>query len=66
MLLTRLKEIYKDICGYDHENTGLISENQLNLIVIKHELPLKVSTLRMLCHKFSGMNDWTIYFKVMH
>ena len=44
----------KELSSYDQNDTGLISESQLSVVVMNFQLPLKVSTLKMLFEKFAG------------
>jgi len=47
--------MYIELSSFDRELTGYVNENQLGLVVLRHDLPLKLSTLKMIYKKFAGI-----------
>ena len=50
-----VNDMYIELSSFDRDLTGYVSENQLGLVVLRHDLPFKLSTLKMMYKKFSGI-----------
>ncbi|XP_076814861.1 uncharacterized protein C1orf87-like [Clavelina lepadiformis] len=53
----KMKDMYVELSGFDRHMTGFVNESQLSLVFLRHDLPLKLSTIKILMHKFSDSNN---------
>nr|XP_039261803.1 uncharacterized protein C1orf87 homolog isoform X2 [Styela clava] len=53
----KLKNMYIDLTTYDRKLTGLVTESQFSLISLRHDLPLKLSILKIIYAKFVDFKD---------
>nr|CAB3226747.1 uncharacterized protein C1orf87-like [Phallusia mammillata] len=53
----KLKDMYIELTGFDRHLTGFVNEAQLNLVAMRYDLPIKMSTLKLLLHKFRDRHE---------
>lgn len=46
------QDIYKDLAEYDRKLSGFVSQPQVNMIAMKHQLPIPTNMLRLLFSNF--------------
>ncbi|XP_071799869.1 uncharacterized protein C1orf87-like isoform X2 [Asterias amurensis] len=48
----RFQDMYKDLAEYDRKLSGFVSQPQVNMIAMKHQLPIPTNMLRLLFSNF--------------
>ncbi|CAH1243333.1 C1orf87 [Branchiostoma lanceolatum] len=53
----KFKDMYVELVGYDRNLTGYVNQSQLNLVCLRHQLPLSGSTLQIMFSRFASTED---------
>ncbi|XP_019645633.1 PREDICTED: uncharacterized protein C1orf87-like [Branchiostoma belcheri] len=53
----KFKDMYVELVGYDRNLTGYVNQSQLNLVCLRHQLPLTGSTLQIMFSRFASPED---------
>ncbi|XP_078574324.1 uncharacterized protein C1orf87-like [Branchiostoma floridae x Branchiostoma japonicum] len=53
----KFKDMYVELVGYDRNLTGYVNQSQLNLVCLRHQLPLSGSTLQIMFSRFASPED---------